>query len=129
MFLEARLRPRDSVYIKRRIHSYGLPLSTRYNVPLFIRLQSHPLGIHQISVIGIYQISNFGAIWLAFVTQIILGYILLLVGSQNGASFCDSLRRRNLSDKWGNCCKKATKFGLSVFTARKNYFVTEFANI
>lgn len=58
LFLEARLRSRDSVCIKRHIHSYGLPLSTRYNVPLFIRLQTHPLRIHQISIIGIYQISD-----------------------------------------------------------------------
>ena len=74
-------------------------------------------------------ISNFRAFLLAPVAQIILGYLLFLVGSQNGASFCDSLRRRNFSDKWGNCCKKATKFGLSVFTAGKNYFVTEFATV
>ena len=74
----------------------------------------YPLLVFNKSVI-----SNFRAFLLAPVTQIILGYLLFLLGSQNGASFCDSLRRRNFSVKRGNCCKKATKFGLSVLTAGK----------
>ena len=65
--------PRDTMY--RYLSVYKVIHSGFTKYPLLVFTKS--------------VISNFRAFLLAPVTQIILGYLLFLVGSQNGASFCD----------------------------------------
>ena len=65
---------------------------------------------------------NFRAFWLAPVTRNIRGYSLFWDGIQNGFSFRDSFKRWILAVNEAAApanTKKATKFGLSVFTGRK----------
>ena len=66
--------------------------------------------------------SNFRAFWLAPVTQNIREYSLFWDRIQNGFSFRDSFKRWILAVKEAAAptnTKKETKFGLSVFTGRK----------
>ena len=67
----------------------------------------HCLLIDYLSLVFTKSVdSNFCTLWLATVTENILGYSMSWDRSQDGVSSQDIFRSRNLSNKWSSCTNK-----------------------
>ena len=107
------------MYFPCKYNSESLKLAKTQGLVIFISNIFSTYFVHFYLVFTKTVNSNFRAFWWVPVTWNILGYSLFFDRSQDGVSFRDIFRQKI----WGineavvqTNTKKATKFGLSVFT-------------